>query len=103
MLGTGVLNLQSLDRAYVAVIQLRHQPGGVIHSVALRPDKVVRTSFNCSCGSPRDTALIRLGESPGDEVHGWQHPENINVIAVLGWAEIEEGKKTTVVPMVEVV
>lgn len=76
---TGILELQLLDRAYVTVVQLKTQMPGVIHQVTLRPDKV-------------HEGLIRLGETPNDELMGWNHPENIYVIALLGVAKEEQGK-----------
>ena len=68
----GILNLEDLDKDYVAIVQLRTQSPGVIHQAALRQDKI-------------HDGLIRLGETPGvDEVSGWQYPQNIAVIAILG-------------------
>lgn len=67
------LNLDDLDCAYVAIVQHFTQPQGVIHQVTLRPDKV-------------KDGLIRIGETTGDELMGWQYPENLTVIAVLGKA-----------------
>lgn len=71
----GPLNLQNLDRAYFAVVQIAHQAPGVLHAVVLRPDKVRKAE-----------KLILLGESLGDQASGWQYEENIAVIAVLGEA-----------------
>lgn len=87
MLSIGNLNLEELDKPYVAVIQLRTQPSGVIHQVVLRPDKVKTT------GRRETDAVIRLGETPADEASGWVSPQNIYVVAVLGEAvEVENGK-----------
>ena len=68
----GILNLEDLDKDYVAIVQLRTQAPGVIHQVALRPEKILGE-------------YIRLGETPGvDELTGWQAPKNIMVLAVIG-------------------
>lgn len=69
--GVDTLNLSDLDQPYHCVIQLLTQPKGIIHQVMLRPDKV-------------KNGLIRLGETPGDEAAGWQHPQNIVILSVLG-------------------
>ena len=60
------------------VVQLRHQQPGVIHQVVLDPAKM-------------KNGLIRIGEWPGDEAHGWQHMENVTVLVVLGRAENVQG------------
>lgn len=80
MLTSGPLNLIALDQPYVAVVQLRTQPSGVIHQVTLRPDKL-------------HDGLIRLGDTMGDEAAGWQYPANIQVLSILGTGhEVEPGK-----------
>ena len=76
MLKLGQFTLSDLDRPYVAVIQLATQPKHVIHQVTLRPDKVHRGLH----------PIIRLGETPGDEAAGWQYPETLIVVAILGHA-----------------
>lgn len=88
----GQLNLDQLDRAYCVVVQLRHQPPGVLHAVILRPDKVKQTMRQCSLGHPHKSAVIVLGETQGDQAAGWQYPENIHVVAVLGTAHEADGK-----------
>ena len=91
---TGILNIGDLDQAYTVVIQIRHQPQGVFHQVTLRPDKVKQTMRQCSMGEFHKSALIMIGETPGDQASGWQLPENINVLTVLGSAhEVEAGKE----------
>lgn len=55
----------------MAIIQHFTQRDGVIHQVTLRPDKV-------------KDGLIRLGETPGDELAGWNYPKSITVVSVLG-------------------
>ena len=77
MLKLGQFRIEDLDRAYVVVVQLATQSKNVIHQVTLRPDKVHR-----SVPSP----LIRLGETLGDEAAGWQYPENIIIVGILGHA-----------------
>ena len=68
----GPLDLADLaKRNYVAIVQHITQREGVIHQVTLRADKV----FN---------GLIRLGDTPGDELCGWNYPQNIRILAVLG-------------------
>lgn len=57
----------------LAVVQLANQPKGVIHQVILSPEKV-------------RNGIIRLGEFPGDEIHGWQHLGNVEIVEVLGEA-----------------
>lgn len=81
MLKQGPLDLSDLaKRNYLAIVQHFTQQPGVVHQVTLRADKV-------------STGLIRLGETPGDELLGWNYPQNIQVIAVLGEAiETEKGK-----------
>ena len=69
----------------LCVVQLKHQPQGVVHQVVIDPAKI------------RD-GLIRLGEWPGDEANGWQMMDNIVVLLVLGRAELVEGK-TRVTPL----
>ena len=80
MLRLGPLMLDMLDCAYLAVIQIRHQTLGVLHQVTLRPDKI-------------HGGLIRLGETPNDEAAGWQWPQSITVVTVLGTAH--EGPSNT--------
>ena len=80
----GPLNLDQLEEPTVAVIQLRTQPPGVMHQVVLRPDKVKQTMRQCSLGHAHNSAVIRIGETPGDEASGWQFPENVLVVTVLG-------------------
>lgn len=63
---------------------------GVIHQVTLRPDKI-------------HDGFIRLGETPNDEIFGWQSPENIQVLAVLGVAEQNEKGEWGCRPILEVV
>lgn len=63
----------------LAVVQLANQPKGVIHQVILSPEKV-------------RNGIIRLGEFPGDEIHGWQHLANVEVIETLGEAIEQDGK-----------
>ena len=70
----------------LCVVQLRHQAPGVIHQVVLDPQKM------------RD-GLIRLGEWPGDEAHGWQHMENVCVLTVLGRVEKVSATEITVTPL----
>jgi hypothetical protein len=79
LLTTGPLNLEQLDQAYVAIVQHFTQAKGVIHQVTLRPDKV-------------HDGLIRLGETQGDELVGWNYPSNLHVLAILGTAHEEQGK-----------
>ena len=88
----GPLNLDALDQPYFVVVQLRHQPPGVLHSVILRPDKVKQTMRTCSLGHSHKSAMIVFGESPGDQAAGWQYPENVHIVAVLGAAHEEGGK-----------
>ena len=87
----GPLNLDQLDQPYFAVVQLRHQAPGVLHAVILRPDKVRKTERQCSLGHTHESAVIVLGESQGDQAAGWQYPENVYVVAVLGVAYEENG------------
>ena len=67
------MELDELKEAFVAVIQLKTQAPGVLHQVTLRPDKVY-------------DGMIRVGDTPGDEAVGWQYPENIQIVRVLGRA-----------------
>ena len=86
MLKLGQFRLDDLDRNYVAVVQLSTQTPHVIHQVTLRTDKICRSFPN---------AIIRLGETQGDELAGWQYPETISVVAILGHAvrrPVESGK-----------
>ena len=89
MLNTGILNLEQLDRPYCCVVQLRTQPPGVIHQVILNPEKVKGN-------------LIRLGETKGDELNGWQFPTSIDVLTILGVAHIAKDDTIQVVPIEEV-
>lgn len=91
-MNVGQLNLDNLDQAYFVVVQLRHQSPGVLHSVILRPDKVKPTMRPCSMGHTHKSAVIVMGESPGDQAAGWQYPENVYVVAVLGTAHETDGK-----------
>ena len=91
-LHVGQLQLAELDKPYFCVVQLRHQQPGVLHSVILRPDKVKHTLRQCSMGHYHDSEIIVLGESLGDQAAGWQYPENIYVVAVLGVAVEKDGK-----------
>ena len=88
----GQLNLDTLGQPYFVVVQLRHQPAGVLHAVILRPDKMKQTMRQCSMGHSHKSAVIVFGESPGDQAAGWQYPENVYIVAVLG-AAVEEGGK----------
>ena len=76
---TGPLDLNDLDQAYVVIVQHFTQAPGVIHQVTLRPDKV-------------HDGLIRLGETQGDELMGWNYPSNLTVLSVLGTAYEVDGK-----------
>lgn len=93
----GQLDIEALDQPYYAVIQLRHQPPGVLHSVILRTDKVKETMRQCSMGHFHKSAVIVLGESTGDQAAGWQYPENVYIVAVLGKA-VEQGGQWTCEP-----
>lgn len=88
----GQLNVEDLDQPYYCIVQLRHQPQGVLHSVILRPDKISQTMRQCSMGHHHRSSVIVLGESPGDQAMGWQYPENIHVVSVLGKAIETDGK-----------
>ena len=78
----------SLTEPTCCVVQLKHQPPGVVHQVVLDPLKV-------------KGELIRIGEWPGDEARGWQLTENITVLTVLGRATLSEDKRTvTVTPII---
>lgn len=68
---TGPLDLETLDRAYVCVVKLGWEQRPVLYQVTLRPDKI-------------HDGVIRLGETQGDEINGWQYPESLQVISVLG-------------------
>ena len=88
----GNLNVEELDKPYFCVIQLRHQQPGVLHAVVLRPDKIKQTMRQCSMGHSHEAAIIVLGETLGDQAAGWQYPENVYVVAVLGEAVEKDGK-----------
>ena len=88
----GQLDIQAIDQPYFVIVQLRHQPAGVLHAVILRPDKVKQTMRQCSMGHAHKSAVIVFGESPGDQAAGWQYPENVYIVAVLGAAHEEDGK-----------
>ena len=75
----------SLTEPTLCVVQLKHQAPGVIHQVVLDPAKM------------RD-GLIRIGEWPGDEAHGWQYMDNVTVLAVLGRAERVNAAELRVTP-----
>lgn len=77
----GVLSLDCIKENWFVIVQLKNQPHNVIHQVMLRPDKI-------------HDGLIRLGETPGDEITGWQYPENIEIVAVLGRAVEKDGRWT---------
>ena len=70
----------------LCVVQLRHQAPGVIHQVVLDPAKM-------------KDGLIRIGEWPGDEAHGWQHMENVCVLTILGRAEKVSATEIRVTPL----
>lgn len=91
-MNVGQLDLDQLDQPYYAVVQLRHMQAGVLFAVILRPDKVKQTMRQCSLGHAHKSAVIVFGESPGDQAAGWQYPENVHIVAVLGVA-VEEGGK----------
>lgn len=74
-----IVDLAKLDQSYVVVVQHFSQPKGVIHQVTLRPDKI------------RD-GLIRLGDTQGDELNGWNYPQSFKVISVLGTSHEKDGK-----------
>ena len=91
MLKLGQFRLDDLDRNYVAVVQLSTQTPHVIHQVTLRTDKIHRSFPDRAFPYP----IIRLGETQGDEIAGWQFPETIKVVAILGHAvrrPVESGK-----------
>ena len=88
----GQLRVEEIDQPYFCVIQLRHQSPGVLHAVVLRPDKVKQTARQCSMGHLHGSTVIVLGETPGDQAAGWQYPENIYIVAVLGKAVETDGK-----------
>ena len=72
-----ITDLNSLDADYVVIAHFAGQFPDVLHQVALRRDKITQ-------------GLIRIGETPGDELNGWRRPEGINVIAVLGTLDITQ-------------
>ena len=76
---TGDLDLEALDKNYLCVIRLKHQNRGLLFQVTLRPDKV-------------HDGLIRLGETLNDEANGWQLPELVEVLSIIGVAVENEGK-----------
>lgn len=45
--------------------------------------------------------MIRLGETPGDELNGWNYPQNIEILAVLGEAVEKEPGKWECRPILE--
>ena len=79
--------MKAPTQAIVAVVQMRTQPPGVIHQVTIRPDKVKQTDHG---------PIIRLGETPADELNGWVSLEAIDVVCVLGKAVETDGKWTCV-------
>ena len=82
----------SLTEPICCVVQLSHQAPGVIHQVVLDPAKI-------------KDALIRLGDWPGDQAHGWQVIGNVAVLAVLGRAtrSVDDQNRAvlTVTPIIE--
>lgn len=79
----------SLSEPLCCVVQLAHQPPGVVHQVTLDPAKI-------------KDGLIRIGEWPGDEARGWQHMGNVTVLCVLGRAtRSEDGRTLTVTTIIE--
>ena len=97
-MNVGRLNLDQLDQPYAAIVQLSTQPQGVLFQVILRPDKIKQTMRQCSLGHAHKSAVIVLGESTGDQGFGWQYPENIYVVAILGKA-IQDGDLWKVEPL----
>ena len=91
-MNVGPLKIAEIDKPYFCIIQLRHQQPGVLHAVIIRPDKVKTTERQCSMGHFHESAVIVLGETPGDQAAGWQYPENIYVVSVLGEAIEKDGK-----------
>ena len=89
-----VKNYGNLQYPICAVVQLAHQPPGVIHQVVLDPAKTKAVAGEINGKTP---FLIRLGEWPGDQANGWQYIENIAVLAVLGRAT-RDGNSVTVTP-----
>jgi hypothetical protein len=77
----------SLSEPTLCVVQLAHQAPGVVHQVVLDPAKI-------------KDGLIRIGEWPGDEAHGWQLIGNVGVLVKLGRAELIDGK-TQVTPIAD--
>jgi len=88
----GQLDVEKIDQCYYCVIQLRHQAPGVLHTVIIRPDKIALTMRQCSLGHAHKSYIIVFGDSPGDQAAGWQYPENVYVVAVLGKAIEKDGK-----------
>lgn len=79
----------SLTEPVCCVVQLKHQPPGVVHQVTLDPAKI-------------KGELIRIGEWPGDEARGWQVIGNVAVLTILGRAtRSEDGRTLTVTPIIE--
>ena len=68
------------------MVQLKHQPQGVVHQVVIDPAKI------------RD-GLIRLGDWPGDEANGWQYVDNLTVLLVLGTVERVREAEMRVTPV----
>lgn len=75
----GPLHLQDLDRNYLCIVQIKHDLGGALRQVTLRPEKI-------------HDGLIRLGETVLDEANGWMYPESIEVISIIGIAVYKEVK-----------
>ena len=70
----------------LCVVQLKHQPQGVVHQVVIDPAKI------------RD-GLIRLGDWPGDEAYGWQWIDNLTVLIMLGTVERVSATELRVTPL----
>ena len=70
----------------LCVVQIKHQPQGVVHQVVIDPTKI------------RD-GLIRLGDWPGDEANGWQYVDNVQVLLVLGKVERVSATELQVTPV----
>ena len=49
-----------------------------LQQITLRPDQVTEEGY------------LRLGNTPGDEAHCWIHPQNIQIVEVLGTAVKKE-------------
>ena len=86
------------DEPFCAVLKFRD---GLVYGqqIPQMPAVLVQCTVRMDKVSPSG-ALIRFGDTPGDELIGWMRRDYLEVVEVLGTAKLGE-KSVTITPLAE--